>query len=537
MLLKENKFFIVTLILCIILFSTTFGNLPTAPAAMGTQTINGTTYDFADYGSLDHEALAVFNYLDSFITGKPYNDWEDWHAEGFDGLLHYVIAFMAYSMSRMFASTPGYRTDHYRDFAHDLIKKMNTTVAEYGNDSVEYIEWANPDYTFTEYYWPNATDPSDLYVGGFRGPTNIMWTGHYALMMAFYERSFNTGEMRDELSWFVADWNNSLTTDGLGNPKEGGIWGVGIIPCEPYIVFVQCNSIPILATELYDNMYDTQYMESGMWDYGLDFMNTVMQDDYGLFTDGYYVMEPMGYTFPRGVPPPEIPGHSLRFGSPKVSSYCNGWALNFLEYTQENETINDYPIYLELFGRDVSADKMYMVDTYHSPGSFGTFDMLGTLFTLALARQREDFTTLQRLKNFMFSPFNKVWSADGRMMHYDTMSLMPFFQVPLSYAWIWSTGSVSIKDLGDSHPEEFWDYPYISTADDNLIWIYQAEWDPVKDGFILNIKVDQDATLTFNNFDHAPSAYSNGLLLGELTASGGEYTLTLSPGSYNLVII
>jgi hypothetical protein len=533
---RENKYVTTLFIVTIIFFGLTLSNLPGQKPTASSQTIEGTTFNYADYNSVDHEQLAIFNYLDRIVTEKPLDDWTDWHAEGFHGLLHYVIAFMAYSVSRMFASTPGYRTDHYRDFAYKLIKKMNTTIDEYGNDSVEYIEWSNPDYGFMDYYWPNATDTNGLYVGGFRGPTNIMFTGHYALMEALYERNFNTGEMTDELSWFVEDWNNSLTTDGYGNPKEGGIWGVGLIPCEPYIVFVQCNSIPILTTELYDNMYGTWYMESGMWEYGLNFINTVMQDEYDLFTDGYYVYEPIGYTYTGEGPPPEFPGHSIRFGYPKVSSYCNGWALNFLDYTQENETIHDYPIYLDLFGKEVSGDKMYMLDTYRKPSSFGTYDILGTLFTMALARQQDDFTTLERLNNFMFSIFNKVWSEDNRMMHYDTMSLIPFLQIPLSYAWIWAMAPATIKDMAESHPEEFWGYPYISAADDEYIWVYQAEWDPDKSGFVLSIQVDQEATLTFSNFAIVPTAYSTGVSFADLIASGDDCILTLQPGTYQLVI-
>ena len=105
---------------------------------------------------------------------------------------------------------------------------------------------------FVDYYWPDANNPDDLYVGGFRGPANIMWTGHYALMQTLYERSFNTGEHTEEITWFIEDWQNSVLTDGFGNLKEGGIWGTGIIPCEPYIVFVQCNTIPMLTTEFYN---------------------------------------------------------------------------------------------------------------------------------------------------------------------------------------------------------------------------------------------------------------------------------------------
>ena len=94
-----------------------------------------------------------------------------------------------------------------------------------------------------------------------------------------------------------------------------------------------------------------------------------------------------------------------------------------------------------------------------------------------------------------------------------------------------------MRDLADARPAEFWDYPFISAADDDRIWVYQAEWDPVKEGFVLNIRVDQPATLTFSNFDSTPTAYSSGISLGELTTSGADYTLSLSPGVYNIVLV
>jgi hypothetical protein len=543
--LKQNKFIVSVLVITIIFAGMTIGNLPPPGVSQGIQVIDGTTFNFADYCSVDDMQLALFNYLNTLVSTnyQPYGSWDGWYADDFFGLQHYVLAFLQYTASMMFESTPGYRTDYYRDFSLDLIKKMNTTEAVWGNNSIEYREWSNPAHNFVDYWWPNATSPGpgDIYVGGFRGPANIMWTGHYALMMSLYERNFHTDELADEISWYVSDWNNSLTTDGLGNPKEGGIWGVGLIPCEPYIVFVQCNSIPLLTTELYDNMYNTSYMEGGMWDYGLNFIEENMTDSYGLFTDGYYVMEPMGFTSPSPTLVYNFPGPSLdritRDGQPQVSSYCNGWALAFLEYPWGNKTVPLYPVFIDVYGREVSGDKMYIIDSYHHPSTFGTYDILGSLFTLQLAKQRGDFVTRDRILNFLWPTFNQVWSEDGRMMHFDTMSLEPFLQTVMAFGWIWAKCPVSIKDLGDARSSEFWGYPYISSADDANIWVYQAQWDPVKSGFILNIRVDQAATVTFSNFHNTPIAYSGGAVFQELSSYGADYVLSLSPGTYQLVIM
>jgi hypothetical protein len=541
--LKTNKFFVAVLVLSLIIGGLTFSNLPGPATSLSVQTVNGVNYNFADYGSLTHEQLALFNYLDTIVSQEyqPYGNWSGWNAELFAGLHHYVLAFMSYATAGLFESTPGYRTDYYRNFAYDLIKKMNTTVAEFNDTSIEYREWMNPSYGFSQYHYPNATNSSDLYVGGYRGPANIMWTAHYALMMELYERNFLTGELASEIGWYVRDWNNTLTTDGYGNSKEGGIFGVGLIPCEPYIVFVQCNSIPIYTTELYDNLYDTSYMDSGIWDYGLDFINTTMQDGNGLFTDGYYTMEPVGFHYPSEGPPPTFPGLALDRvmldGRPRVSSYCNAWSLAFLEYTQPEETIKDYPVFVDLYGKDLSADKMYMVDSYYYPSRFGTYDILGSLFTLALAKQRGDVSTRDRILNFLYGSFNKQWSADGRTLYYDTASLEPFLQAVLAFGWIWGTTPVTIRNLADARPSAFWGYPYISHADDDNMWVYQAQWNPVKEGFVLNIRVDQLSTLTFSNFDHVPTAYSGGSAMAQLTTSGADYTLSLQPGTYNIVIV
>jgi hypothetical protein len=95
-----------------------------------------------------------------------------------------------------------------------------------------------------------------------------------------------------------------------------------------------------------------------------------------------------------------------------------------------------------------------------------------------------------------------------------------------------------MRNLASARTTEFWDYPYISAADDERIWVYQAEWDPVKEGFILNIEVDQTATLTFSNFDSLPIAYLGGTQFAQLELAGGDdYTLSLEPGTYQLVIM
>ncbi|MFW9788032.1 MAG: hypothetical protein ACFFE2_13425 [Candidatus Thorarchaeota archaeon] len=540
--LKQNKFVIAASVITIVFAGLTFGNMPPPPVRMSVQTIDGITFNFADYSALTHEQLGIVNYFNRLIVDQPVNLWDGWYAENYMWAIQYVSAFVAYTFAAVSETVPGYRTEAYKNHAYTLLLKMNTTIDEYGNKSMEYYEWASIP-GFTDYYYPNAThhDADDIYTGGFRGPANIMWTGHYALMMALYERNFNTGAVTDELDWYINDWKLSVTTDRFGNPKPGGVWGTGLIPCEPYVVFVQCNSIPIYTTELYDNMYDTSYMESGMWEYGLDFIEENITDDLGLYIDGYFVQQPVGYGPNAESSPQEIPGQAVDHlvGGPKLNSYGTAWALTFLEYTIPEITIPKYPTFIDAYSRDLSGDMMYMLGSYAHPTSFAdVFGILGTVFTMTLANQRGDYNTRNRLGNLLQDMANIVWSPDRREMYYDTSPLEPFLSAVLSGFTVWSGVPVTVRDLADARSTEFWDYPYISAADDDNIWVYQAQWDPNKSGFILNIRVDSPSVLTFSNFNSLPIAYRGGSQFAQLEAAGGgDYTLSLQPGTYQLVIM
>ncbi|GAG95396.1 unnamed protein product, partial [marine sediment metagenome] len=110
-----------------------------------------------------------------------------------------------------------------------------------------------------------------------------------------------------------------------------------------------------------------------MWDYGLNFINTEMHDEYGLFIDGYYVQTPTHYK-PHGYGTTfKAPGPALDTGFDdgrgKESSYGTSWTLAFLEYMQPEKTIEDYPLFLEKYGVDVSGEQMYMSGSFNDPGS------------------------------------------------------------------------------------------------------------------------------------------------------------------------
>jgi hypothetical protein len=180
---------------------------------------------------------------------------------------------------------------------------------------------------------------------------------------------------------------------------------------------------------------------------------------------------------------------------------------------------------------------MYMADSYSAQGDFGEYDLLASLFTLALAKQRSDPVTVQRLLNFLYGMYNQVWSDDGRSMHYDTMAVEPFMQPVLAIGKILAKTSVTIRDFATPRTTAFWDYPFISSADDDNIWVYQAVYDAENSAFILNVEVDKTTTLTLSNFGSQPTAYLNSRPFFDLVKAGQDFVLTLEPGTYNLVII
>ncbi len=180
---------------------------------------------------------------------------------------------------------------------------------------------------------------------------------------------------------------------------------------------------------------------------------------------------------------------------------------------------------------------MYIADSYFAPEDFGEYDLLASLFTLALSKQRGDDVTLQNLLNLLYGMYNQVWSEDGRAMHYDTMAIEPFMEPVLAIGKLLSKTPVTIRELATPRATQFWGYPFISSADDDSLWVYQAVYDAENSAFILNVEVEETATLKFSNFDSQPTVYSYGQPLFELTKIGDDYVLTLDPGTYNLVII
>ena len=76
--LKKNKVMVGALIATLIIAGLTFDNLPNSDPNLGVQTISGVKYNFADYPNLNHEQIALYNYLRNIVTGEDINSFDNW---------------------------------------------------------------------------------------------------------------------------------------------------------------------------------------------------------------------------------------------------------------------------------------------------------------------------------------------------------------------------------------------------------------------------------------------------------------------------
>lgn len=442
-------------------------------------------------------------------------------------LTQYFLAFTTYGMAKIADSTPGYRTNYYTDIFHKLIAMMNSS-------EMEQIEWIEE----------NFTDPHYASLGnGYRGPTNIMWTGHYALMELLSYSIFRDNRYNNEISFYMNDWNSSLTatTTWNGTPSNGlGRWETGLIPCEPYIVFVQCNSIPFYAMRLYDKLHSTTYQQSSLP--GIAWWQTNMIDPSGVPIDGYYVAEPVGIHRSPANLPPTFPGVSRTSNTPypKVSAYGSAWITmlyNAMGYTTLASTL--YGNFKNDFVHYSTGDTAYVVDSYHAPNEFGVLDFVGNVFAYFCASEMGDAALFRKLENWFYGPFEGRWN--GYKYSFDTSSLGSLSSIAypvINFAWAWSHAYSNLTSLMNPRPNAFFtNAPYISNqSTTDGLFIYQAYYDQARGALILTVETHNTEVLTFDNFPGVQGVYTAQGAYTNWSQNGSQLLLTLSPGTYSFVI-
>ncbi len=532
----KSKLFVTLLIIGILISSFTIFLNPINPTTpnFGKITVpNEGTFDLNSYPSLDRRVIGIWNSLNEFYSVDDFSN-ESINAIDIlpDMLTQYFLAFTNYGLAQIVDTTPSYRTSYYKT----LFEKINLMM---NSSAMENLEWTEPGYA-DDYY------EDEYNVGnGFRGPVNIMWTGHYALMELIYYNIFRESIYDDEIKWYMDDWNASLTATKTWDNKtslddEGrplGCWGNGLIPCEPYIVFVQCNAIPFYAMQMYDELFETNYQVS--FEPGMDWWQEYMTNENGIEIDGYNIIPPHF--------DPERPiGPSLTSGyenTPKVRSYGSTWSLAFFKGMGLDDLCDQYyRDWKDAFVQYQPNDQAYTPDSYYYPSNFGLYDILANFFACFAALEMGDLDLYRKLENWFWGPYPGTW--DGYNYGFDASALGdlgPFFAPVLNAGWVWGHTESNLTSLMNPKSDSYFtNKPYISSESTSEgLFIYQAYYDETEDAFILSVEANELTKLTFDQFPSVQGVYSKS---GEFPKTnweqiGNQMVLTLSPGTYSFVII
>ncbi|WXG44311.1 MAG: hypothetical protein WED04_09805 [Promethearchaeati archaeon SRVP18_Atabeyarchaeia-1] len=526
---SKNKFFSLLLIMTIAAGTSTFLLAPAqyANPQLGVISVQGKgSFDLNAYPVLDRRVIGLLNLFRDYygvtdLSNSSVNDLS--MLPPF--MTQYFLAFTTYGMAKIADSTPGYRTSYYTEVFHKLIAMMNSSA-------MEQLEWISPDFTNANY---------SLLGNSFRGPTNIMWTGHYALMELLYYSLFHDSIYNSEIESYMDQWNATLTANVTwdGNPSNGlGRWGVGLIPCEPFIVFVQCNCIPFYAMRLYDKLHGTNYQQATLP--GISWWEANMIDPRGIPVDGYYIRAPLMEH--RGSDAPQsYPGPALTRGTtyPKVSAYGSAWTTMFYNAMGMTALANElYGNWKGAFVHYSTEDTAYVVDSYYYPHDFSLSEYVGNVFALFCAREMGDQALFRKLENWFYSPFEASWSGYKYSFDTSVMGSLSSFAFPvINVAWAWCHASSTLTDLMNPRNDTFFAKPYISNqSTTDGLFIYQAYYDTARAAFILTLETASNVVLTFSNFPSVQNVYTAQGTYANWTQNGSQMLLTLTPGSYSFVI-
>lgn len=529
--ISKNKLFAFLLILTIVISGSTFVLAPTQSPGSQLVTINVPgkgDFDLNAYPYLDRRVIGLVNLFRDYyrvtdLSNSSVNDLSMLPSI----FTHYFLAFTTYGMAKIADSTPGYRTDYYKEIFHKLIAMMNSSA-------MKQHEWFNPGFSDQTY--------SSL-GNGFNGPTNIMWTGHYTLMELFYYSLFHDDRYNAEIQKYLDQWNSSLTSSTLwdGSPSGGlGRWGTGLIPCEPYIVFVQCNSIPFYTMRLYDNLHSTNYQKASLP--GIEWWQKNMVDMNGIPIDGYYVAQPLDKHKGQGGSDQTYPGYAETKGisAPKVSAYGTAWIIMLYKGMGMTALADKlYSSWKQQFVHYSSSDTAYVVESYYYPHEFGVYDLVSNLFAYFCSAEMGDSVLNNKLENWFYSPFEGSWRGDKYMFDTSILGSQSSFAFPvINFAWAWAHSESTLGDLMRERDDAYFEYPFIkdeSTKEE--LFINQAYYDSSRGAFILTVEAANYTALTFENFPNVQGVYTSQGAYTGWTQNGSKMALTLNPGVYSFVII
>lgn len=533
---RNNKYFLVCCVLIVgLVFVSVYEPAKLIPTPQFVNvTTSERTYNLAEYPHISNEIIGMFNYFRDILFSQGVNEFSNMEpyigglpiafGPGGDSGIRYVLAFTAYAMAEMMATTPGYRDPSYYQNTSDwMIQKMEAPkVKEYWNKS------GNMRYNGKSYY-QYTLDHYGVPAGDFEGLNNlnIMYRAHWILMQALHEYLWNDTKYHSNLKFQCDALYDEMTN--ASNPTHFIGYGV---PCEPVECFSQCNSIQSLAFKIYDNALNTtptNYYEAAAKLLEWELSNLTNSD--GLFMNGINVTD-----FESGNP---------NYWSDLDSGYTNAWTIAFINAYNQSVAESLYPKYREVYVKSntypgiIGEYEFVIEDAYADIYStdimaFG-WSIVANGFGMMCAKEMGDKDSLNKIMNWVKVLFPPKW--DGNNYYYPT-ALFEGLQFVANMIMFWGLQQdwVTLGNFTQRRASSFWTQPYIvDVSNVENIFINQAYYDKSNTAFLLTCGAAVPGTITLTNATGGVvhSAQTSGY---STSTSGNNITISINPGSYNFVI-
>ena len=535
---KKNKYFLVCCILVagLVLLSVyePRSRIPT-PEFPTITTSGGRTYDLAKYPHISNEIIGLYNYFREVLFSQGVDSFDNIEPSlaglpvtfgpGADTGLRYVLSFLAYAMSEMIATTPGYRDPQYYQNTSDwVIQKMESPrVMEYWNVSGQMAYDGKSFYQYTIDHYPGV--PLGDYYG--LNYTNIMYRGHWVLMQALYQYLFNDPKYNFTLTQQCDMLFDEMTNNSHPTHTTPGV------TCEPVQLFTQCNSIQSLAFKIYDEALNTS--RSNYYSAAARFLEWSLENMTadGLFVNGINVTK-----FVAG-----NPNHVHDYDS----GYTNAWTIAFINAYNQSiaQTLYDKykPVYVKnhTYPGIIGEFEFVLEDAYAAPYSTDIMEFAWSIvangFGIMCAKEMGDTKSLNNIMNWIESLFPPKWKSNTFYYPTPLFEGLQFVANAILY-WGMQQDWVTLGNFTQRRAPSFWNNQtyIVDVSDIENIFINQAYYDETKTAFLLTCSAAVPGTIKLTNAENGTvySAQTSGF-----TPQYNVENITISiedPGSYNFVI-
>jgi hypothetical protein len=513
-------------------------------------------YNLAEYSHVTSKQIGWSNHFRDLAFNQALDEFEGIKitlggqtlsiGPGSDGGLRYALAFTAYALSEFALKTPGYRY-YNQELLDRYIQKMQTVpVMAYWNESTGWQDGSYP-WSYNERsYYQYTVDTFGVPPGDYYGLnyTNIMYRGHWLLMMTMYNYLFNDTKYNANMTWQLDSLYDEMMNPLHPVQQHHKIPGV---PCEPSFLFSQCNSIQRLAFSISDNAISnisspTTYNNASKamveWE-----MNEGLNGK-GLFLNGIDVVK---YNLSQ------IPIYAALYNLGANShvldndtGYGNGWTLAFMRGYNKSLADQMYPVFKQ---HHVVDEKLYSgilgniafvkedsdMPAFSSDLFQFAFSFVATGFGLIAAHEFGDLDTRDRIFNFFDKFLASGWN--GNQYKY-TAPLLEGLAFVANMMLFWSSlDDVSLTNFTERRSATFFNQPHISrVSDPTNIFINQAIYDESKTAFILTLTALRSGSITISNLNSSSKLFSPGQTFSDWIFNSGNLTINVEPGTYNFVI-